>query len=36
MKVRFFWGTAQQFTGALRDRWDAKYAAGAAPPAGGP
>lgn len=30
MKVRFFWGTAQEFMRALRERWDARFAAGAA------
>lgn len=25
MKVRFYWGTAQQFMADLRDRWQAKY-----------
>lgn len=33
MKVRFFWGTAQEFMTVLRDRWDARYPA--ATPAGG-
>lgn len=40
MKVRFYWGTAQQFMVALRDRWAAKYppetgASGVGPAGGG-
>lgn len=35
MKVRFFWGTAQEFMNELRQRWEAKFATAASGAASG-